>query len=112
MAYTCGMEFIETSVFTRQVLSLLTENEYSGLQVILRENPACGDVIRGGGGIRKVRYAAQTKGKSGGVRVIYYWATAQGQIYLLLIYPKSRKDTLNEAEVRTLRKLVEEWLHG
>ena len=106
------MEFIETSVFTRHVLVLLTNDEYSGLQTMLRENPACGDVIRGGGGIRKVRYAAQTKGKSGGVRVIYYWATAEGQIYLLVIYPKSRKDTLSDAEVRTLRKLVEEWLHG
>lgn len=105
------MEFIETSVFTRHVHSLLTDDEYRGLQTLLRENPTCGDVIRGSGGIRKVRYAAQDKGKSGGVRAIYYWATEKGQIYMLIIYPKSRKDNLSNAEVRTLRKLVEEW-HG
>lgn len=106
------MEFIETSVFTRHVLDLLTDDEYAAFQVMLRENPTCGDVIRGSGGLRKIRYATRTRGKSGGVRVIYYWATAQGQIYLLLIYAKSRKDTLTDAEVRILRKLVEEWLHG
>ena len=106
------MEFIETSVFTRHVLALLTDDEYAGLQAMLRENPACGDIIKGGGGIRKARYAAGTRGKSGGVRVIYYWATAQGQIYLLVIYPKSRKDTLSNVELHALRKIVEESLYG
>ncbi|WP_246302153.1 type II toxin-antitoxin system RelE/ParE family toxin [Achromobacter anxifer] len=66
------MVFVETSVFTRQITSLLTDDGYRDLQQMLLEDPACGNVIPGGGGIRKVRYARPGTGKSGGLRVIYY----------------------------------------
>jgi hypothetical protein len=69
------------------------------MQMALVENPALGDLIRGGGGIRKLRYAVQGRGKSAGVRVIYYWLKDEFQIYLLLAYPKSTKDTLTDKEV-------------
>lgn len=52
------------------------------------------------------------KGKSGGVRVIYYWMTARRQIYALLIYPKNKKDTLTDRGTNLLRELVKELLHG
>lgn len=72
LAYSVeAMEFIETPTFTRLITSLLTDDEYGGLQVDLAENPELGDLIKGGGGIRKVRCAVQGRGKSGGVRVIY-----------------------------------------
>lgn len=67
------MEFIETPTFTRQVTHLLSDEEYRQLQNTLVEDPECGDLIKGGGGIRKVRHAVQGRGKSGGVRAIYYW---------------------------------------
>ena len=102
------MEFIETPTFTRLLLDLLTDDEYRGLQNILVENPERGDVIKGGGGIRKLRYALAGRGKSGGVRVIYYWIRDDGEIYLLLIYPKSRKDTLTDRETALLREFVKE----
>ena len=102
------MEFIETPIFTRMVADLLSEDEYRELQNVLVEFPERGDLIKGGGGIRKVRHAAQGRGKSGGVRVIYYWAKAADQIYLLAVYPKSRKDTLSDQETAILRKLVKE----
>jgi len=89
-------------------LDLLTDDEYRGLQNILVENPERGDVIKGGGGIRKLRYALAGRGKSGGVRVIYYWIRDDGEIYLLLIYPKSRKDTLTDRETALLREFVKE----
>ena len=69
--YTGPMEFVETSTFTRQVLELLSDEEYRRLQNTLVEAPECGDLIKGGGGIRKVRHAVQGRGKSGGVRAIY-----------------------------------------
>lgn len=102
------MEFIETSVFTRQITALLSDDEYTGLQNLLIENPERGDIIRGGGGIRKVRYGRRGVGKSGGIRVIYYWISADRQIYLLIAYPKTHKENLTDAEVATLSNIVKE----
>lgn len=102
------MEFIETPTFTRQVLDLLSDDEYRSLQNTLAQDPACGVLIKGGGGIRKVRHEAQGRGKSSGVRAIYYWVTDKHQIYMLLIYPKSKKDDLSDKETAILRELVKE----
>ena len=65
------MEFIETPTFTRLVTQLLTDDEYREMQNVLMEDPERGDIIKGGGGIRKLRYAVQGRGKSGGFRAIY-----------------------------------------
>ena len=102
------MEFIETPTFTRQILELLSDDDYRGLQTDLMIDPERGDLIRGGGGIRKVRHAASGQGKSGGIRVIYYWLRSDGQIYMLLAYPKSKKDNLTDKETAILRDLVKE----
>ncbi|WP_312283936.1 type II toxin-antitoxin system RelE/ParE family toxin [Candidatus Igneacidithiobacillus taiwanensis] len=102
------MEFIETPTFTRLVTALLTDDEYAGLQSILLENPQRGDLIQGGGGIRKLRYALPGRGKSAGARVIYYWKQDNEQIYMLLIYPKSKKDDLTDRETAVLREFVKE----
>jgi hypothetical protein len=72
----------------------------------LLADPQCGALIRDGGGIRKLRFAAQGRGKSGGVRAIYYWASARAQIYMLVIYPKSAKDALSDRETALLRDYV------
>ncbi|MGH8113729.1 MAG: type II toxin-antitoxin system RelE/ParE family toxin [Rhodanobacteraceae bacterium] len=103
------MVFIETSVFTRQVQELLTDDEYADFQSALAANPLTGDVIEGTGGLRKVRVAAQGRGKRGGARVIYYYVGDSAQIRLLLIYAKWRKDDLSADEKRTLRHLNERW---
>jgi hypothetical protein len=100
--------FIETSVFTRQITELLEDDEYQELQADLMDDPARGDLIQGGGGIRKVRCAARGKGKSGGIRVIYYWLQEDGQIFMLLAYPKSDQDNLTDQQTATLRKLVKD----
>jgi hypothetical protein len=102
------MEFIETSAFTKQVLALMSDDEYRGLQNTLVEDPERGDLIQGGGGIRKVRHAVQGRGKSGGVRAVYYWIKDRHQIYMLLVYPKSKKDDLSDQETAILRELVKE----
>ena len=74
------MEFIETPTFTRQVTALLSDEEYRQLQNVLVENPEHGNLIQGGCGIRKARHGKQAKGKSGGVRAIYYWIKDRHQI--------------------------------
>ena len=63
---------------------------------------------RAGGGIRKLRYGVQGRGKSGGVRVIYYWIKDDHQIYMLVVYPKSVRDNLTDKETALLRDLVKE----
>lgn len=102
------MEFIETPTFTRLITALLSDDEYSSLQMLLVDDPARGDLIRGGGGIRKIRFASEGRGKSGGIRVIYYWIREDHQIYMLLAYPKSKKDNLTAEETAILRQLVKE----
>jgi hypothetical protein len=102
------MEFLETSVFTRSILTLLPDDAYRRLQISLVADPEAGAMIRGGGGIRKLRFALPGTGKSGGTRIIYYWIRDRHQIYMLLAYPKSKKDTLSDKETALLRNLVKE----
>lgn len=102
------MEFIETPIFTRLITALLSDDEYAGLQNLLIENPERGDLVRGGGGIRKLRYGRIGIGKRAGIRVVYYWLNENQQIYMLLAYPKSKKQILTPDETAVLRDLVKE----
>ena len=102
------MEFIETPTFTRTITGLLSDDEYRGLQIRLADHPELGVVIEGGGGIRKIRQSARGRGKSGGIRVIYYWIRDNQQILMLVAYPKSAKDDLTADETAILRSLVKE----
>ncbi|MFZ2301586.1 MAG: type II toxin-antitoxin system RelE/ParE family toxin [Gallionella sp.] len=102
------MVFIETPTFTRLIVGLLDDGEYSKLQTELAKNPDAGDLIRNGGGIRKIRWKRTGTGKSGGIRVIYYWITEDSQILMLVAYPKSIKDDLTDKETAILRNLVKE----
>lgn len=74
----------------------------------LIERPDAGAIIQRSGGVRKVRWAAGGKGKSGGVRIIYYWLRADDQIFLLTIYGKSEKADLSADEFKRIVKLIEE----
>jgi hypothetical protein len=62
----------------------------------------------GGGGLRKIRWGAQVRGKRGGVRIIYYWAVPQDRIVMLFIYAKSEQDDLSAAQLKVLRRIIEE----
>jgi len=100
--------FVEASHFSRQLARYLADEEYRLLQKFLAEHPDAGAVIRGSGGVRKVRWASRGKGKSGGVRIIYYWVRAQERIHLLLIYGKGDKENLTPQDFRRVRTLLEE----
>lgn len=102
------MEFIETPLFTRQILALLSDEDYAELQLALAKNPRQGDLIPGGGGIRKVRFRRPGAGKQGGLRVIYYWITADDQILMLIAYAKAVQENLTPTQVEVLRALVKD----
>ena len=103
------MIFIESPAFTADVKELLSDEEYGALQDYLVGRPAAGPIITGTGGLRKVRWAVEGRGKRGGARVIYYHVVAESQIRMILIYRKGIKDDLTPKEKAVLRKLNEEW---
>lgn len=102
------MLFVETSVFTRYLPRHLDDSGYAALQDFLSVHPNAGQVIRGSGGIRKIRWRSRRGGKRGGSRVIYYWLARESHIYLLTIYGKGAKDDLTAGELATWRRVVEE----
>lgn len=102
-----AIEFIETPIFTRQIQLIATDEELIELQRELIADPMKGALIKGTGGLRKVRLALEGRGKSGGARVIYFLATRE-VIYLILAYPKSEKDSLTDAEKATLKALTQQ----
>jgi len=103
-----AMVIIETSVFTRRVQDLLTDEEYRELQTALINRPTAGTLLQGSGGLRKVRWALPGRGQSGGARVIYYWAVEQGQLLMLFMFAKNERDDLSPAQRKMLRQIVED----
>ena len=102
------MLFVETSTFSRLLRTHLDDDGYAALQAFLSAYPDAGDVIRGSGGIRKIRWRSKGRGKQGGSRVIYYWLVAEKRIYFLTLYGKETKATLKATEMASWRKVVEE----
>jgi mRNA-degrading endonuclease RelE of RelBE toxin-antitoxin system len=103
------MIFIESPIFTEDLGELLSDESYREFQEYLAENPTAGDVIQSTNGLRKVRWSANGKGKSGGVRVVYFYLSAAYQIRLILIYRKGIKDDLSPAEKKVLAELNKGW---
>lgn len=99
--------FVETKLFTQLVKEYLNDDEYTELQKHIMKDPEVGKVIRGSGGIRKLRWAREGMGKSGGVRTIYYWAKARDQIYMLTIYSKSEKENIDKKTLMQIAKHLE-----
>ena len=103
------MVIIETRIFTRRIKELLSDDEYRALQETLVNRPGMGDIVQGTGGLRKVRWKQDGHGKSGGVRVIYYWMTEDEHLYMLYVYSKSKQEDLTAAQKKALRSIVERW---
>ena len=96
--------FVESPLFTKQIHNYLTDDEYRVFQVFLAANPDVGNVVRGSGGVRKVRWNRRGTGKSGGVRVLYFSRTDAGEIWLLVIYTKSAVDSIPGHILKALKE--------
>lgn len=101
------MEFIEATAFTKHVHDYLSDDEYHGLQNYLLRYPEAGKIVPGSGGVRKVRWRMAGKGKSGGVRVIYYFKKQDDEIWLLTIYSKSEVENIPAHILREIAKEIE-----
>ena len=98
---------IETPVYADKVKGILTEDQREAFAVFIAQNPTAGSVVRGSGGIRKVRWAQKGRGKSGGVRVIYYNRLENGEIWLLTIFAKSNRPTIPAHELKLIKKVID-----
>lgn len=96
----------ETTEFIRKAKKLLSDTEREELISYLSAHPCDGDLIEGTGGVRKLRWARQGMGKSGGVRVIYFFYNEGMPLYALTVYGKDDKDNLSKSERNELAKLV------
>jgi hypothetical protein len=105
------MQIVETSVFTKRVKAHLSDEEYRRLHLAVCFRPEQGALVPGGGGLRKLRWHLETKGKRGGLRILYYWDPAAATIYMLFVYSKSQREDLTQQQVKTLSRLIKEELN-
>jgi hypothetical protein len=96
----------ETALFIRQAASVWTDEERSEFVDFIARAPEAGDLIPQSGGVRKVRWARQGTGKRGGVRVIYFYHTADMPLYLLMIYAKAQRHDLSPDAKQTVQQLA------
>lgn len=99
---------IETPVYSHKVAGILTAEEREAVAAFISANPATGSVVRGSGGVRKVRWAQKGRGKSGGARIIFYNRLANGEIWLLTIYAKGDRSTIPAHELRLIKEAIDD----
>jgi hypothetical protein len=100
------LTIVETSAFVRRAENLLSAEEHEELLFSLALHPLAGEEIQGTGGVRKVRFAARGKGKSGGVRVIYYFYDEENPLYAILLYGKNEQPDLTPKQKREVAALA------
>lgn len=106
--------FVELPPFERYRTDYLDDDAFLRLQQFLMLNPEAGAVIPGTGGLRKVRFADERrgKGKRGGLRVIYYWWDAGVQFWLFTLYDKNEMVDLTKSQRVTLRQMIKNELEA
>ena len=93
---------VETASFVTDAKVCMTNEERTEAINMITANPECGDIVSGGGGIRKVRFAIGGRGKSGGVRIIYYFHNERVPVSLLAVFAKNDQVNLTRAETNML----------
>ena len=86
----------------------LDDEDRRRLENEIADNPQIGSVMRGTGGLRKMRFAIEGKGKSGSVRALYVDYVFVERVYLITAYPKSQKENITPQERELFRKLIEQ----
>ena len=101
-------EFIETPFFTKAISHYLEDDEYAKLQHYLNEQPDAGVVVPGSGGVRKLRWGSEGRGKRGGLRVIYYLRSARGEIWMLTIYGKNVRENIPAHMLKQIKESIDD----
>ena len=98
---------IETPIYSAKVTGILTTDERDAVAAYISEYPEAGSVVRGSGGVRKMRWARPGTGKRGGARVIYYNRLKNGEIWLLTVYAKGDRATIPAHELKLIKEAIE-----
>ncbi len=106
------MVVVEMEEFLKRAKAVLTEAERADLVAYLASNPEAGPVVPETGGVRKIRWGVQGKGKRGGARVIYYYHHMAIPLFILDIYSKNEKANLSAEDKRTLKRLLPQIVSG
>lgn len=106
-------KIIETRPFAKDLQGFirkrsLLSSDYEDFKDELGKNPEIGDLVKGAGGVRKIRLKSATRGKSGGFRVCYYFLVSRDFIYLLLIFPKNEQENLTLEEKGILKSIIDQ----
>ena len=99
---------IETPSFLRDAKKLLDDDDQKDLVSFLAYNPTAGDILKATGGVRKIRWAREGGGKSGGFRVIYFFHSLEIPLFALAIFAKNEKTNIGQLERNILRGLAAE----
>jgi mRNA-degrading endonuclease RelE of RelBE toxin-antitoxin system len=102
------ISIVETPQFAAKADKILSAAEKDDLFDFIARNPGAGDIIPGTGGVRKMRFAVQGKGKRGGVRVIYYYYNDRNPVLLFTVFGKNERSDLREKEENILYRIVQE----
>lgn len=97
---------VETAAYLAEARRIMSEEERAAVVDLVAADPTCGELIPGGGGIRKVRIGLVGRGKRGGARVIYFHHSARIPVFLLTVFAKNERSDLSRAEVRAFAKAV------
>ncbi len=100
------MQVFSTRTYERAIRKLLGEEARREMEESIVAAPDAAPVIRGTGGIRKLRWAGSGRGKRGGIRTIYFYHAGPSAIYLLTAYAKSDREDLTPADTRALSRMV------
>ena len=107
-AYSPGMlTVVESPIFQKLWPKYWDEDERAEFASFIARDPEAGAVIRGSGGVRKVRWAREGTGKSGGVRIIYLIRNEVGEVYLLTLYAKSESENISTTTLKEIRRALE-----
>lgn len=102
------MVFVELPIFTRCASVLFSDDDLAEMQNTLLENPAAGDLIPKGRGLRKLRVPLPGRGKRGGARVIYYHWVSRERCYLVYAYAKNAAADLTQEQLHRLAAVIDE----
>jgi hypothetical protein len=103
------LTFIETPIFTKEIIHFLPDEQYRQLQWELLFRPEAGNIIPGAKGFRKIRWSLPGSGKRGSLRIIYYFDKPD-VIYMLFPYKKNRQENLTNQQLKYLSAIMKEYL--